>query len=130
VSSSFNSGPGGTPSLTLQFLSPTALVNITAANQSVFVVANRALGAYAAAAGDLDLWVCYGNDIGGGLVQVGGAIYDMAVSPNIRIPFNMNGIITNLPIGTYTVGMCGTSSSANWTNNEWGYVSALVYTKQ
>jgi hypothetical protein len=40
----------------------------------------------------------------------------------------MSKVLT-LPPGQYQVGMCGTGG-ANWTSNEWGATSALVFTPQ
>jgi hypothetical protein len=41
---------------------------------------------------------------------------------------SISGIITGLPAGTYIVGMAGRAAApANWNNNEWGYVTALVF---
>lgn len=46
---------------------------------------------------------------------------------NARLNYSVNGMVTGLAPGTYQVGMCGSSGQpANWNNNEWGYVTAMV----
>jgi len=45
---------------------------------------------------------------------------------NTRLTFTVNGVATGLSAGTYQVGLCGLATSANWTNNEYGYTTAIV----
>ena len=56
--------------------------------------------------------------------------FDLRVSANIRTTFVQAGIATGLAAGTYQVGVCGKTDSgqgANWNNNEFGFVTALVF---
>jgi hypothetical protein len=48
---------------------------------------------------------------------------------NTRNIYSISGVISGLPAGTYNVGMAGNASpaAAHWNNNEWGYVTALVF---
>ena len=49
------------------------------------------------------------------------------VIQNQRIPMTVSAVAT-LAAGTYSFGMCGNDGGdGNWNNNEWGYVSVLVY---
>ena len=39
----------------------------------------------------------------------------------------MSALASGLAAGTYSVGLCeSTTNGANWSNNEYGYVTALV----
>ena len=119
------SGFGATPSSTLQMLATPASVPVVA-GQKVFVMSSKALGASTVAANDLDLWICYQQG-SGALVQVGGAIFDLRADANTRQIYSLSAVIAGLAAGTYNVGLCGTSSSANWNSNEYSYTSALVF---
>jgi hypothetical protein len=126
VSTSFASGYGADPTTTLQFLAASTSVSITAAGQSVFVTSDKALGSVAAGgATDLDLWICY-QPTAGALVQVGAAVFDLRAAQNTRSMYGLSAVITGLAVGTYNVGLCGTSSSLNWNSNEYSYTSAIV----
>lgn len=125
------SGFGSNPvsGATIDFIGPTVNVNV-AAGQKVLVTANKALGAAGTPANGLRLWVCAKSTAAGSTITAfGGGIFDLSVPVNTRLEFNMNGIITPIAAGTYSVGMCGytTQNPSGWTNNEYGYVSALVY---
>jgi hypothetical protein len=54
-------------------------------------------------------------------------------TPNLQTPANtrtilgLSFVVSGLASGAYQFGLCGSSSSANWTNSDWGYTSALVF---
>jgi hypothetical protein len=125
VATVFASGPGASPTTATAFLGPTASV-VVGANQKVFVDSSKALGAFGTPASGLNLYICY--QLGGGAVTtVGGGSLGQQVPANTRILFSLSAVITGLAAGTYNVGLCGNAAvPANWTNNEWGYTSALV----
>jgi hypothetical protein len=128
IASTATSGSGGNPTNVVAFIGPT--VNVTlAAGQSAHMVMQKALGStVAGGATDLDIYPCYLNVAGGAVTAVGGGIFDLRIAQNQRLLFGMNHVYSGLPAGTYTIGMCGiTSQPANWNNNEWGYISALVF---
>ena len=58
--------------------------------------------------------------------KLGGGMFGLQTVQNTRLNFTVNGVATGLAAGSYQVGLCGSSTSANWTNNEWGYTTALV----
>ncbi len=121
------SGGGANPAAALAFLAAPATVSITAAGQNIFVNSDKGFGSVAAGgAQDLDLWICY-QVTGGALTQVGGAVLDLRVPQNSRVIYGLSAVITALPVGSYSVGLCGTSTNAaNWNSNEWSYTSAIV----
>ena len=96
------------------------------ANQKIYINASQALGALASAATSLNLYVCY--QLGAGPAQtVGAGMFGLTIPANQRHIFSVAGITPPLAAGTYNVGMCGNAGTpANWNNNEYGYVSALV----
>ena len=120
-----NSGGVGSVS---EFIGPTVNVAVTATTQKIHVTANKALGAGATAASGLNLYVCYRSTAVGAAIQLqGGGILNMNVPANTRLVFGISYSITGLAAGTYSVGMCGSAGTpANWNNNEWGYVSAIL----
>jgi hypothetical protein len=62
--------------------------------------------------------------------SLGSGTFDLRVPANIRTTFVQAGIATGLAAGTYQVGVCGKADSgqgANWNNNEFGFVTALVF---
>lgn len=121
------SGFGGNPTGANAFIGPT--VNVTlAAGQRAHMVIEKALGAGATAATNLNIYACYQNTGGGALTTQGAGIFGLTAAVNERKEFGINWVFSGLLAGTYTVGMCGSSTNAvNWTNNEWGYISALVF---
>ncbi len=127
VSGVFTSGFGANPTATTAFISPTVTVTI-AAGQKILAWADKALGAGATAASGLNLYMCYQSTAVGSTIQIfGGGSLGHAVPINTRIMFGINAYMTGIGAGTYNVGMCGSSGvPANWSNNEWGYVSAVV----
>ena len=99
----------------------------TAAGQEVHVVANMAFGStLAGGADDLDLVPCY---------RATGAVttplsmttdtWNLRVPQNTRLMFGVNGVATP-GAGTWHVGMCYRTASANWNNGECGQISVIV----
>jgi hypothetical protein len=114
------------PSSTLGFISPTLTITITQ-GQRVFLIVSRAMGGYAAA-NELEIYPAYQSVVPGNpLNNLGLCICGLQVPANTRITFSVNGVFENLPAGTYRFGMSGKTTSPNWTNVEWGYVSAMVF---
>lgn len=126
ISGVYASGMSTQPTSTLNFLARTVSVTVES-GQKVLVTSVATLGAGATAANQLNIWPCY--RVNGSTSEpsyVGGGIYGIAVPANTRITHTVTGVIT-VAAGTYDVGMCGTSSSTFWTNNEFSYTSALVF---
>jgi hypothetical protein len=119
------SGSGPNPATTLAFIGPVANVAVANTSTKVHVTSHRYLGALATAANSLNLYICY-QPVAGALTSVGGGMLGAQVPANTRIPFGMSAVVTGVPAGTYNVGLCGSSTNANWTNNEWGYTSVIV----
>jgi hypothetical protein len=124
-------GFGLNPTAVIGFMGPT--VNVTlAAGQRAHMVAERAFGSTAAGgANNLNIYPCYQNTAGGAITTVNLGIFGLTAAQNERKTFGVNVVYANLAAGTYTVGMCGNVPApgvpANWNNNEWGYISALVF---
>lgn len=114
------------PSATLGFISPTLTVTIKA-GQKVFLVVSRAMGGYFAA-NELLIYPAYqSTTLNSPVVNLNLGLGGLQVPGNSRITFSINGVFSNLPPGTYKFGMSGVTTSPNWINTEWGYVSALVF---
>jgi hypothetical protein len=97
--------------------------------QSVQVTSTKALGAGGVAANLLDLWICF-RAVGSAAAptKVGLGMLDHDVPANTRVQMTLSAAFTPLAPGNYNVGLCGSSPSANWSNNEFGYTTALVFT--
>ena len=112
------------PSSTIDFLSPEVTVEVGDPSERVLVTATQSFGTGGVAANSLNLFICWRQPPG--QVQIyGNGILGLRVPPNTRVPMGLTRIM-KLPTGTYEVGMCGTSSNANWTDNDWGTTNALV----
>lgn len=110
------------------FIGPT--VNVTlAAGQRAYMQITKSLGTTVASASGLNVYPCYQLSGGGVLTTQGGGIFGLTVLGTQRIMLDMNYVYSGLAAGTYAIGMCGASAAgaANWNNNEWGYISALVF---
>jgi hypothetical protein len=130
ITSVFTAGGGLNPGATTEFIGPTVNVTTTVPNQRVMVNVSKALGSTSVAgANNLNIYVGFRlSTATGAPTTVGGGIFGIRVTQNQRIPVAINGIITFPTPGTYTVGMAGSSTDAtNWNNNEWGYITALVF---
>jgi hypothetical protein len=109
---------------TLSFIGPSASVAITT-GQRIHVTAHAALGAGSIAAASLNLYICQ-RASGGPLTTVGGGVFGLTSPANQRQLYGLSAVVTGLAAGTYQVGLCGSTSNANWNNNDFAYVSALV----
>ena len=108
------------------FISPTITITITA-GQRVYVCASRALGGYAAAN---ELCIYPASQLltpMNNVANLGLGICGLQVPANTRTTLAISGVFENLAQGTYKFGMAGFTTSVNWTNSEWAYVSALVF---
>ncbi len=119
------SGLGAGPTTTLAFIGPTLTVTLTA-NQKVFVAANKALGSGATQGGPMNLYLCYELPTGTAPSVSGGGSFGYTAPVNQRLSYGLTNTVVGLPAGSYNFGLCGTATDLNWTNNEFGYVSAIV----
>jgi hypothetical protein len=123
------SGLGNNPAAANAFIGTT--VNVTlAAGQRAHLVVEKALGSTVAGGGTaLNIYPCYQNTIAGSpLTTQGLGIFGLTAAQNQRHVYGINWVFSNLAAGTYAIGMCGSSSNAaSWNNNEWTYLSALVF---
>ncbi len=122
------SGDGPAPNVTLMFLAPAVSVTLTKAGQRILVNASRALGSTSVNGGAaLTLWICHQNS--GALQMAGAGMGGLQVGQNRRVSFSLSAIISGLPAGTYSVGLCGTAPNpfAPWNNNGAGYTTAIVF---
>jgi hypothetical protein len=111
----------------LAFLAPTLNVTITA-GQSFLVTSQRAFGGGTAAAG-LGLWICYQTGGTGPLFQTGFGAMGLQVPAGARVNFPMTAVLRDLPAGTYTVGLCGSSGLFSaWAGSDPnGSTSVMVF---
>ncbi|WP_438028887.1 collagen-like protein [Sorangium sp. So ce233] len=122
--------PAGMP---VDFFGPTASVEISSTSQAIYATAHRYLGAETLPADNLNLYMCYQRVRSGpsgpvledvrvaGLGMTGGR-----VPARTRVSFGLSAVITGLTAGTYNIGMCGQTFSANWISNDYGYLSLLL----
>jgi hypothetical protein len=130
VSATFNSGlgsNGGGVTSTNNFIGPTVNVTITS-GQKIYVNVDKALGSFVVGgANGLNIYIGYMLVGGTTPSNYGGGILGLTCLQNTKQIYSINGIISGLPAGTYTVGMTGSATTpANWNNNEYGYITAMV----
>jgi hypothetical protein len=123
------SGGGPNPSATLQFFGAPVLVTVTSATQRVAVFANNAFGTGSLAASGLNLYICYRQQPGGAVTSVGNGELGLQLPPNTRVPMGLSKVLQLAAGYDYFVGLCGTGGP-NWTNNDWGATTALVFVPQ
>lgn len=126
----FTSGSGNNPATTNNFLSTTATVTVTGPSQKILVTAHKAFGSTSATgANSLNLYIGY--RLSGSTASpfsVGAGIFGNRVTQNTRVTMGMSGVISGLAAGSYSVGLVGLSAdAANWNDNEYSYVTAVVY---
>lgn len=129
ISAAYTSGSAVTPTATTAFVGPFLTVAVTSTSQRIHVTANQALGStIAGGASGLNLWICYRTSGSAAApTTIGGGTFGLQVPQNTRMNFGLSAVIgPSLPAGNYDVGMCGSAPNANWNNNEYGYVSAIV----
>jgi hypothetical protein len=128
LASAFTQAELPNPTTSLAFLGPPVTVTL-AAGQKVFVSATKAFGSKAAAgAKDLRLYICYKGASPGAITSIGSGMWGLSVVANQRLPFSLSADFAP-GVGTFQVGLCGYSlNAADWNDNEWAYVTALVHT--
>jgi hypothetical protein len=116
------------PTDTNGFISPPLSITV-AAGQKVFVTANCGLGSFSVGgAANLRLYIGFLATGATGPTNLGGGVFGISAPANSRQMYGLSGVLTGLAPGTYQVGLTGSSTDfANWNNNEFGYVSALVF---
>jgi hypothetical protein len=74
----------------------------------------------------LSLWICHDN--GGALATFGSGMTGLRIATAQRSLFSLSAVVSGLPAGTYSVGLCGTAPNVNapWNNNGQGFTTALV----
>lgn len=111
---------GVLPTNTFTDIGPTAQITIQA-GQSILINASANLGSSSVGgAGGLNLYICTPATVGAGM-------FGIAVAQNTNVPMALSAVLKNPGAGTYTVGLCGQTNSANWNKNDWGYVTAIAY---
>ena len=120
-------GGGATPTPTTAFFGATAPATVSSLSQRVLVVANATFGATGGTAGALNLFICY-QKAGGPVTAVGNGLLGHQLPQGAKVPMGMSKVLELSP-GEYEVGLCG-SGGANWSSNEWGATTALVFTPQ
>lgn len=124
--SAFGPNSGGVLG-TNDFIGPTVNITVTSSSQKILVMVTKALGSNATGgANNLNIYIGY--KLGTNPIQtVGAGIFGLTAAQGQRLPINISGVITGLAPGTYAVGMVGASTAfANWNNNEYGYVTAVL----
>ncbi len=123
------SGGTATPTATMSFLSNARVtVNITSATQVVQITTTVTLGSTAAGgANALNLYPAYNtNNAVTPVTTIGGGSLGLQCQQNTRNHYTLSYTVSGLAPGTYYFGMAGSSTSPNWTNNEFGYTSVTV----
>jgi hypothetical protein len=114
------------------FIGTTAIISVTAANQVLYVSAEKALGStIAGGANNLTLSICRRISGSGATPVDNGAdyLFGLRIGQNQRLPFSLTTRFSGLAVGSYEVGLCGytaAGNAVNWNNNEWSRVSAFV----
>jgi len=124
-SSGAGNGPNSLAANTWDFVGPTVNATITT-GQKVFMVSGKYMGSTAGAS-NLGTAACYKLSTASTPITQGGAKLGGQVPANTRIDWSMTWAFTGLTTGTYSFGMCASSSApASWNNNEYGYTSIMV----
>jgi hypothetical protein len=118
---------GATVPTTISLIGPLATVTV-AAGQKVIVMVSGALGSTAVGgANSLNIYPGYRTSPGGVVNTSGAGIFGLTCAQGQRHIYSVDGVITDLPPGTYDFGMAVISTNgANWNNNEYGYVTVIV----
>jgi len=117
-----SSGAATPPGNTLDFICPPT--SITAgAGEILLVTSHCGLGAGAANADNLNLYIC----VDGGTIGTYGDMPGLTALAGERHSYGLSQIIGPLSAGTYNVGLCGQTSSPNWTNNGSCSTSVLMF---
>lgn len=129
VKSAGGTNPNGLSANTWGFIGPTVTRTVTPADR-IHMSVNKAVGStVAGGASGLKIAPCYRSVSAGGPVQPqGSAILDLRVPQNTRMPVGVSWVFANLTAGDYEFGMCAaTGTPASWNDNEFGYLTLLVF---
>ena len=74
---------------------------------------------------DLNLWICR-QDSSGALTKVGPGVMQLALPTGGMQIYTLSATLENLPVGTYQVGLCGSSNDTEWDLDEFSTTTALV----
>lgn len=117
---------GSLPTTALAFIGAKAVVDV-ATGQSVHVSANQTLGSTAVGgATRLNLYMCY-QDETGPITRIDNGQSGLSVPEGQRHQYGLTRVFSGLAAGTYSIGLCGTTTSGNWNSNGWGHATALVF---
>lgn len=126
------SGPGNSPvDASYTMLAPVVTVSITATEKVIVVTGISAKSNSPTGSGFYSLNVC-AHPLGqpswwmySALSHSGASVF---LPPNAAIPISLSGVFSNLPVGTYEVGLCGSvyahDVAVTWIGN--GYTTAML----
>jgi len=125
---SFSYGHSNQPSATsvIEWSGPKATLTITSPDQKILVIANVVMGAGSIAANGLKLYTAYSLTSASAPTPFGAGSYNMTCPVYTRLSYSTTGIVTGLSPGTYYFGAAVSVSDLNWTNNEYGTVTAII----
>jgi hypothetical protein len=115
---------------TIGFVAPMATVQVSAAGQRVLVTSTRIFGSTQTGGADgLYLAICYANLADGMILEGSSSLPNLRVPQNTRVTLGHTAILTDLPAGTYRVGLCGGvfSATQKWNANGEGATTAIVF---
>jgi hypothetical protein len=120
-------GTAGQPPAALNFVGNVATVTLTAATQRIFIQAQGVFGTTSTTgASQLNIGVCWKQTTGFNVVAVN-QLRGLSIPAAGRSAYSVTGIATNLVVGSYYVGLCGSSTaSTQWNDNGETSVTALV----
>ncbi|HNB81916.1 MAG TPA: hypothetical protein PLP14_07450, partial [Chitinophagaceae bacterium] len=103
-------------------------ITITSPTQKVMWTVQLALGSSSAGGGtNLALYPAYYNSVAGPTSYsiIGGALIGLSCPQNQRLTYSISGYVSGLTPGTYVFGAVG--SGTNFNNNDWYYVTTMVF---
>jgi hypothetical protein len=100
-------------------------LEITSSQQKALVTSYKALGSTIGDATDLNLWICR-QDSAGALTKVGPGVMQLSLPTGGMQIYTLSATLENLPVGTYQVGLCGSSNDTDWDLDEFSTTTALV----
>ena len=123
------SGPGlgiiGGDWKAVAMLTEPLTVEITSTAQKVLVTSHKALGSTSGDATDLNLWICRRGSTGT-LTKVGPGIMRLSLPYGGMHLYSLSATLQGLAVGTYQVGLCGSSNDFDWDLNEFSATTALI----
>lgn len=130
------------PGAELGFISAIVNINIEGEGHSAFIDAAAALGTTLNNDLPLNIYPCYQreDEEGGssGLITIGGGLWGLSVAQNTRTTMSLSAVLQEAPPGNYEFGLCGEvpdqvpgeggeDPDVQWDNNDFSYVSVLVF---